>query len=156
MKSPGQMLTQLAWFGGTVALTLTTMWLILYPGIYFLVLRKNPFKLYYNIIPAILVALGSSSRYGSIQSLNYASLNLQYYSSAITLPVTMRCMEEKNKLALPVSRFFLPLGMTMHMPGPATYYPMVALFVAQTHGITPTIPMLISLRYDQVNYLKVK
>ncbi|CAG2118410.1 unnamed protein product, partial [Medioppia subpectinata] len=65
--------------------------------------------------------------------------------SALTLPVTMKCMEEKNKLSQTVSQFVLPLAMTMHMPGAATYYPMVSLFVAQMHGMTITFQMTISL-----------
>ena len=73
-------------------------------------------------------------------------------TSAITLPVTMRCMEEKNKLAQPISHFFLPLGMTMHMPGAAMYYPMVALFVAQMQGMGITFAKVIPLWSVKFNF----
>ena len=54
-------------------------------------------------------------------------------------------MEEKNKLALPISHFFLPLGMTMNMPGTAMYFPMITIFVAQIHGMSITFAKLIPL-----------
>ncbi|CAG2118442.1 unnamed protein product, partial [Medioppia subpectinata] len=126
MKSPEKILGQLGWFFGTVFLTYGSIWFIFYPTIYFLIIRKNCFKMNFNIIPAQIIAFGSSS-------------------SALTLPVTMKCMEEKNHLSQTVSQFVLPLAMTMHMPGAATYYPMVSLFVAQMHGMTITFQMTISL-----------
>ncbi|CAG2170541.1 unnamed protein product [Oppiella nova] len=64
MKAPGKMLGQLAWFYGTVFLTYGCIWFIFYPTIYFILTRKNCFKMYFNIIPAMIVALGSSSREG--------------------------------------------------------------------------------------------
>ncbi|CAG2165049.1 unnamed protein product [Oppiella nova] len=66
--------------------------------------------------PAIIVAFGSNS-------------------SAITLPVTIECMENNVKLPKSVTRFVLPLGMNVHMNGFALYYPMMILFVAQMHGV---------------------
>jgi len=65
--------------------------------------------------------------------------------SALTLPMTMKCMEENNKLAEPVSRFVLPLGMNINMNGSAMYYPMVTLFVAQMHGLNVSFQLLITL-----------
>lgn len=59
----------------------------------------------------------------------------------------MKCMEEDCKLALPISRFVLPLGMTIHMPGATMYYAMIALFVAQMQGLSITLTMLFTLTY---------
>ncbi|CAG2114375.1 unnamed protein product [Medioppia subpectinata] len=77
-------------------------------------------------MPAMIVAFGSSS-------------------SAMTLPVTIQCMEGKNKLSKIVSQFVLPLGMTLNMNGSALYYPMTTLFVAQMHGFPITFQMMITL-----------
>ncbi len=65
--------------------------------------------------------------------------------SAITLPMTIKCMEEKNKLPEPVSKFVLPLGMTLHMNGTAMYFPMAALFVAQMHGMNINFQLIATL-----------
>jgi solute carrier family 1 (high affinity glutamate transporter) protein 2 len=65
--------------------------------------------------------------------------------SALTLPMTMKCMEENNRLPEPVSKFVLPLGMTIHMNGSAMYYPMVTLFVAQMHGLSISFQLIITL-----------
>ena len=62
IQSPEKILIQLGWFVVTVITAFLIVWLIFYPGVYFLIVRKNPFKMYYNIIPAMIVAIGSSSR----------------------------------------------------------------------------------------------
>ncbi|XP_054167837.1 excitatory amino acid transporter 5-like [Oppia nitens] len=126
MQSPEAIIVQLVWFFGLTICALMSVWLLIIPGLYFLVVRKNPYIFMMNIMPALVVAFGSSS-------------------SAITLPVTMDCMIGKNQLAKPVGQFVLPLGMTIHMPGPAMYYPMVTLFVAQMHGLQITWHMFITV-----------
>ena len=63
MKSPEQILAQLGWFFASLVVGYFIVWFLFYPGAYFLVVGKNPFKMYYNIIPAMIVAFGSSSRY---------------------------------------------------------------------------------------------
>ncbi|XP_054167654.1 excitatory amino acid transporter 5-like isoform X2 [Oppia nitens] len=125
MQSPEAIIVQLGWFFGLAICAFMSVWLLIIPGLYFLVVRKNPYIFMMNIMPALVVAFGSSS-------------------SAITLPVTMDCMIGKNQLAKPVGQFVLPLGMTIHMPGSAMYYPMVTLFVAQMHGLETTMHMFIT------------
>ena len=55
--------------------------------------------------------------------------------SAATLPVTVRCAEQSNRVNRCVSRFVLPLGMVVHMNGGTFYTPLCALFLAQLEGI---------------------
>ena len=50
--------------------------------------------------------------------------------------MTLKCNEEANKIHKSITRFVLPLGMTLHMNGAALYYSMVVLFVAQMQGMT--------------------
>ena len=73
-------------------------------------------------------------------------------SSSATLPVTMNCLEEKNRVDPKISRFVLPIGATINMvsrqnfflgliiinhlfqDGTALYEAVAALFIAQIYG----------------------
>lgn len=52
------------------------------------------------------------------------------YSSA-TLPLMMRCVEERNRVARHISRFILPIGATVNMDGAALFQCVAAVFIAQ-------------------------
>ena len=56
-------------------------------------------------------------------------------SSAATLPVTTRCVEENLGVPRQVSSFVLPLGATVNMDGTALYEAVAAIFVANVYGI---------------------
>ena len=56
-------------------------------------------------------------------------------SSAATLPITTRCVEENLGVPPRVSSFVLPLGATVNMDGTALYEAVAALFVAALYGI---------------------
>lgn len=123
MHSITNVAIQLVYFYALAFVAFTILLLVFYPLVLFVLTRENPFLLYKHIFPAILVAIGTTS-------------------SAITLPMTMQCMEGKGKLAKPIAQTVLPLGMTIHMNGTALYYPMVALFVAQIKHI-PIDPFML-------------
>ena len=53
MKSPEKILGQLAWFFTIAIIAFAVIWLVVYPGIYFVIIRKNPFKFMANIIPVM-------------------------------------------------------------------------------------------------------
>lgn len=89
---------------------------ILLPLLYLTLVRKSPIQYHLNLLPAMLTAFGTSS-------------------SAATLPVTVRCAEETNRLNRCVTRFVLPLGMVVHMNGGTFYTPLSAIFLAQLEGI---------------------
>ncbi|MFQ5673693.1 MAG: dicarboxylate/amino acid:cation symporter [Nitrospinales bacterium] len=56
-------------------------------------------------------------------------------SSSATLPVTIECAEQNNKVSRKASLFVLPLGATVNMDGTAMYEAVAALFIAQVFQI---------------------
>lgn len=66
-------------------------------------------------------------------------------SSAATLPVTMRTVQEKLGVSESTSSFILPLGATVNMDGTAMYQGVVVVFVAQAMGIDLTFDQYLTV-----------
>ncbi|XP_051571252.1 excitatory amino acid transporter 2-like isoform X2 [Myxocyprinus asiaticus] len=107
---------QLGMYMVTVIVGLVIHGGIILPFIFFAVTRKNPFAFYSGIFQAWITALGTAS-------------------SAGTLPVTFRCLEENLKIDKRVTRFVLPIGATVNMDGTALYEAVAAIFIAQMNDI---------------------
>ncbi|XP_046580559.1 excitatory amino acid transporter-like isoform X1 [Haliotis rubra] len=86
------------------------------PLIYFAFTRKNPFRVSLGILQALATALGTDS-------------------SAATLPVTIRCCEEKLKIDPAITRFVLPIGATINMDGAAIFQVVTSVYLAQLSRI---------------------
>uniref|UniRef100_A0A4X1W1I4 Amino acid transporter n=2 Tax=Sus scrofa TaxID=9823 RepID=A0A4X1W1I4_PIG len=86
--------------------------LLVLPLIYFLFTRKNPYRFLWGIMTPLATAFGTSS-------------------SSATLPLMMKCVEEKNGVAKHISRFILPIGATVNMDGAALFQCVAAVFIAQ-------------------------
>jgi len=56
-------------------------------------------------------------------------------SSAATLPVTIKCVQEGLKVPKKVSDFVLPIGATVNMDGTSLYQAIAVIFLAQFHGV---------------------
>lgn len=59
-------------------------------------------------------------------------------SSAATLPLTIECVVQKNKISPRTASFVLPLGATINMDGTALYEAVAAVFLAQAYDIQLT------------------
>lgn len=53
--------------------------------------------------------------------------------SAATLPVTMKCLEEKQKVDGRVVKFMVPIGATVNMDGGALYEALACIYLAQAY-----------------------
>ncbi|KAI6174596.1 Amino acid transporter [Aphelenchoides bicaudatus] len=86
------------------------------PLIYFLASRKNPYKFMKGLSQAAATALGTAS-------------------SAASLPVTFRCLEENNNVDSRFTKFVLPVGAMINMDGTALYEAVASIFIAQLNGV---------------------
>lgn len=106
----------LALFFLCVVLGLLTHSLVTLPLALRLVARVSPRKHYQAMAPALVTAFSTSS-------------------SAATLPVTLRCMEERAGVPKRVTSFVLPIGTTVNTDGSALYEGAVVMFIAQAYGL---------------------
>ena len=93
---------------------------IVLPTAYLIITRKNVFIFMKNMSEALLIAFATASRLYILLFIahTFKSYNLRYYffkNSAATLPITFRCIEEKNKVPKMISRFVLPVGATVNL-----------------------------------------
>ncbi|XP_068116622.1 excitatory amino acid transporter 2 isoform X2 [Hyperolius riggenbachi] len=116
IKDLEQVARQLGMYMITVIIGLIIHGGIFLPLLYFAITRKSPFSFLAGIFQAWITALGTAS-------------------SAGTLPVTFRCLEENLGIDKRVTRFVLPVGATINMDGTALYEAVAAIFIAQMNGI---------------------
>ena len=103
-------------FAVTVISGLLIHALITLPAILYFVAKQNPLIYFKNMSGAVTTALSTAS-------------------SAATLPVTIECVEEENKISRRTTLFVIPLGATVNMNGTALYESIAAIFIAQMVGI---------------------
>ena len=107
-------------FAATVILGLLIHALLTLPAILYFVAKKNPLTYFKNMSQALATALSTAS-------------------SAATLPVTIECVAEENKISRQTTLFVIPLGATVNMNGTALYESIAAIFIAQMVGIELSI-----------------
>ncbi len=103
-------------FAATVIMGLLFHAVVTLPAILYFVAKKNPLTYFKNMSPALTTALSTAS-------------------SSATLPVTLECVEEENKISRRTTLFVIPLGATVNMDGTALYESIAAIFIAQMVGI---------------------
>ncbi|XP_064194100.1 excitatory amino acid transporter 3-like [Anguilla rostrata] len=120
------MVQKLGLFMVTVLSGLAIHACLVLPLLYLAFVRRNPFRFAWGMAEALVTALMTSS-------------------STATLPVTLRCAEERNGLDRRVTRFVLPLGTTVNMDGTALYEAVAAIFIAQLSGYALGVGQLLTL-----------
>ncbi|MBN3285610.1 AAAT protein, partial [Polyodon spathula] len=137
--------------------------LLVLPLIYFVFTRKNPYSFLWGIFTALATAFGTSS---SVDGPTYVhpyvshftyfgyiwrpanpivmKLGVNIYYSA-TLPLMMKCVEEKNGVSKHISRFILPIGATVNMDGAALFQCVAAVFIAQLNDYSLNFIQIITI-----------
>ena len=64
---------------------------------------------------------------------------LQIYYRSVALPVTFQCLDEKARVDTRISRFVVPLGITINMDGTALFVTIASVFIAQLNGASLTL-----------------
>lgn len=123
----GAIVGQLGLYFVTVAGGILFHGFVVLPIIFFFLTRINPFKFIGNMGQAMATAFGTAS-------------------SSASLPVTIQCLEENNKIDPRISRFVLPIGATINMDGTALYEAVAAIFIAQLRGMTLTFGNILAIR----------
>jgi Na+/H+-dicarboxylate symporter len=84
-----------------------------------LVTRRNPIRHYRGMPSALVMAFTTCS-------------------SIVTLPLTMRAVNENSGVSKKISSFVLPIGATVNMDGTALYECVAVVFIAQVYGFELT------------------
>lgn len=62
------------------------------------------------------------------------------------MPVTMRCLVEKNGVDNRIVKFVIPVGATINMDGTALYEAVAVLFIGQMRGYDMDFGRIITIR----------
>jgi len=122
----GEVFSNIGWYFGTVMVGLLIHGIVILPATYIIFTRSSPIKFFTNMFQSLATAFGTAS-------------------SSAALPITLNCLEEKNKIDPRVSRFVIPIGATVNMNGTALYLPVGAIYIAQLCGQTLSIGQLITV-----------
>ncbi|MDR0844169.1 MAG: dicarboxylate/amino acid:cation symporter [Tannerella sp.] len=71
-------------------------------------------------------------------------------SSAVTLPITMKAVEEELGVSEEVASFVLPVGATINMDGTSCYQAIAILFIAQVLGVDLSISQILMVLFMTV------
>uniref|UniRef100_A0A182PMD7 Amino acid transporter n=1 Tax=Anopheles epiroticus TaxID=199890 RepID=A0A182PMD7_9DIPT len=126
VEDVGFVMTQLAWFIFTIALGVFLYQWVILQAIYFVFLRKNPFRFYLGLVQPILTGFATAS-------------------TAAALPLTFRCMNERLKIDSRITRFVLPIGCNINMDGTALFIAVASIFIAQMSNMTLNVGQIVTV-----------
>ncbi|ANQ48409.1 dicarboxylate/amino acid:cation symporter [Flammeovirga sp. MY04] len=121
-----ELLFALAKYSLVVIFGLLIMIAVIYPTMLKVFGKVNYKDFFKGIFPAQMMAFSTSS-------------------SAATLPVTMKQVEEELGVSEETTGFVLPLGATVNMDGTCLYQGIAAVFIAQVSGIDLTLQQQLSI-----------
>lgn len=116
----------LGMYASVVITGILIMIFLVYPTVVRMVTGRKYFDFLRGVFPAQLVAFSTSS-------------------SAATLPVTKKCVEENLDVHPEVSSFVIPIGATINMDGTSLYQAVAAVFIAQVFGIDLSFVEMITI-----------
>ncbi len=123
---------ELAGYAGTVAAALAVHFFVTLPLIFWVVTRRNPYRVMKAMSPALLTGFSTASSSG-------------------TLPLTMQRLEEGVGVGNRTTSFVLPLGATINMDGTALYECVAVLFVANVYAaVNPAFTMTLGTQVTVV------
>jgi len=100
--------------------------LVVLPSIFFVVTRRNPFRILAKASQIWVVAFGTSS-------------------SAATLPITIKTVEDTLEVSPPIARFVCTTGATVNMDAGAIAYSLTAVCMANAVGMHLNFVQMISV-----------
>ncbi|CAL4122145.1 unnamed protein product [Meganyctiphanes norvegica] len=112
----GTVMSNLGLFIVTVVIGVFIWQWIIQNLLYFLFVRRNPINFYFNLLEPWVTSFATAS-------------------TAATLPITFRCMNDKCGVDPRISRFVLPIGATVNMDGTALFVSVGTIFIAQMNEI---------------------
>ena len=68
-----------------------------------------------------------------------------FYSLA-TMPITLECLEVKNKVNANIAKFLVPIGATVNIEGAGVYDIIAPIFIAQINGWELDVGQIITIR----------
>ena len=116
----GEVFSQLGYLVMAVFAGLLIQIFLFYTGLYLGFVRKNPFRYFRHLIPAIMLAFSTDS-------------------SAATIPVSIDCAVSSGDVPVGVARFVIPLGATINMDGGAISLICSCVWLAYQNGIVPGV-----------------
>jgi len=91
-------------------------------------------------LPMLLAFLGKINPYSYLSAVREAPIMaFSTASSAATLPVSLKVVQEKGGVSKDSAGFVLPLGATVSMDGTAAYLTIAVLYIANLAGVVMTI-----------------
>jgi Na+/H+-dicarboxylate symporter len=109
-----------------VIICVLSMMFVVYPLLILLFCRQNPYPVIFRLREAMLTAFLSRS-------------------SAATLPISMRSVEQHLGVSRSLTSFSLPLGATINMDGVCVHLPVFVILAANLMGVDITIGKMIIL-----------
>lgn len=88
------------------------------------------------VLPILLLLFGKTHPIKFLKDLSPAlGMAFSTSSSMATLPLTMQCLKNREKISNKIISFVCPLGATINMDGTALFQSVTAVFIAQLYGV---------------------
>lgn len=118
-------------------------------ALYALTVAAAMFIIMFAFYPFIIKLFGGKTGVGRFLRAMYPVQLFAFTtsSSAVTLPVTMKAVEEDLGVSKEVSSFVLPVGMTINMDGTSCYQAIAILFIAQVLGVDLSFSQVLTVLF---------